>query len=125
MKLLNSTQAYRFLKPRMQNDVEELWCVSLTPCKQILNTKCLFRGTVDSCLVHPRDIFRFAYLENASGILIAHNHPSQNLEPSNEDILFTQKLVEASHLLKVSLVDHIIVTDKKFLSLMPYVKIIS
>ena len=76
----------------------------------------LFRGTVDSCLIHPRDIFRFACVNNASSLLIAHNHPSQDCTPSDHDHSITKRLVKAGKLLQMPIVDHVILTDEDYYS---------
>jgi DNA repair protein RadC len=77
----------------------------------------LFRGTVDSCFVHPRDVFRFAIAENASSLLVAHNHPSGELIPSMEDLRFTRQLVAASALMEIPVVDHVILSSRGYASL--------
>ena len=67
-------------------------------------------GTVNSSLVHPREVMKGAILSNATSILLSHNHPSgSNVEPSNEDISITKRLVEAGKLIGIEVVDHIII----------------
>lgn len=70
----------------------------------------LSRGTVDSAMVHPRDVFRTALLAHASSIVVAHNHPSGDPTPSPDDIVLTKRLKEAGDLIGVSLADHMIVS---------------
>ena len=74
-------------------------------------------GTANSCQVHPRDIFQAALLVGSVSIVLAHNHPSNNEQPSKEDISLTGKLVDAGKLLGIKLLDHVIVTDTDFYSL--------
>lgn len=76
------------------------------------------RGTLDASLVHPREVFKRAILNNASSIIIAHNHPSGDLKPSREDIELTRKLMEAGRILGISLLDHLIIGDDDYYSLM-------
>jgi len=71
-------------------------------------------GTVSSSLVHPREVFEGAIKNNASSIIIAHNHPSGDVEPSQDDIDITKKLVHAGKILDIRVLDHVIVTDKEF-----------
>ena len=78
--------------------------------------KCLFRGTVDACPVHPRDIFRFAIVHNASSFIIAHNHPSGDLKPSLSDLKFTKKLIRLSQTMQIPLIDHLILTKSSYCS---------
>ena len=100
----------------MKLDVEEFWAAALTPDKRLIRTECLFRGTVDACLIHPRDLFRFAIANNASALIVAHNHPSKNLEPSVEDIAVNRNLLLAAELLQIPLLDHLIITEEGYTS---------
>lgn len=75
-------------------------------------------GTVNTCIVSPREVFKYAILSNAANIIAFHNHPSGDCTPSNEDILITKRLTEAGDLLGISVLDHIIIgDDKAYLSL--------
>jgi len=73
-------------------------------------------GTLDKSLVHPREVFESAIKHNAASIILAHNHPSGDVEPSQDDIEITKKLVHAGKILDIRVVDHVIVTDKEFKS---------
>jgi len=73
-------------------------------------------GTVNASLVHPREVFENAIKNNASSIILTHNHPSGDTEPSQDDIDVTKKLVHAGKILDISVIDHVIVTDKEFKS---------
>ncbi len=74
-------------------------------------------GTLDSSLVDPREVFRQAIVKNAASVIIAHNHPSGNTEPSPEDIDITRRLVKAGETLGIEVLDHIIVSDDGHTSL--------
>jgi len=74
-------------------------------------------GTLNANLVHPREVFEPAIGHHAAQIIVAHNHPSGNTEPSPEDIAVTKRLKQAGELLGVELLDHIIITREKFASL--------
>ncbi|MDA3840770.1 MAG: DNA repair protein RadC [Patescibacteria group bacterium] len=71
-------------------------------------------GTISASLVHPREVFEGAIKNNASSIIVAHNHPSGDTEPSKDDFEVTKKLVHAGKILDIRVVDHVIVTDKEF-----------
>jgi len=73
-------------------------------------------GILDSSQVHPREVFQRAILQNAARIIIGHNHPSGDVQPSKDDINVTKRLVSAGELLGIKIVDHIIIGDKKCLS---------
>lgn len=66
-------------------------------------------GTLNSSLVHPREVFKIAILSNASSIILVHNHPSGDLTPSKDDLVVTERLKESGTLLGIDLLDHIIV----------------
>lgn len=65
-------------------------------------------GTLDSCMVHPRDVFRQAIIDNASAVIVSHNHPSGDPSPSAEDVRLTRQLVEAGRILGIRVLDHIV-----------------
>lgn len=67
-------------------------------------------GTLNSSLVHPREVFKLALMVNAASVIVAHNHPSGNAEPSQEDLAVTRQLVEAGKILGIPIHDHIITT---------------
>ena len=82
----------------------------------MIEEKLLFIGTVNYSLVHPRDIFKEAYLLNATGIICVHNHPSGEVKPSKEDISLTNRLKEIGLLLGIKVIDHIIIGDDRYYS---------
>lgn len=73
-------------------------------------------GTLNASLVHPREVFIRAIQEGAASILVAHNHPSQEHEPSEADLMMTTRLAEAGRLLGIRLTDHLIVTQTTYYS---------
>ena len=68
-------------------------------------------GSLTASIVHPREVFKFAILANCASILMAHNHPSGDCQPSREDRALTTRLVEAGKLLGIAVLDHVIVGD--------------
>ena len=74
------------------------------------------RGTLDTTLVHPREVFKAAILANAAAIILTHNHPSGDPTPSADDVALTQRLVEAGRLLGVDVLDHIVIGDGAWVS---------
>lgn len=68
-------------------------------------------GSLNSCIVHPREVFKPAILANAHSIILSHNHPSGVAQPSNEDIKITKRLIEAGEVLGIEVLDHIILGD--------------
>lgn len=88
---------------------EKLLALFLNSKNEVIKEKIIFMGTANQSIVHPRDIFKEAILNNAIKIIIVHNHPSGNVSPSLEDKKFTKKLKEAGELLSIPILDHIII----------------
>jgi DNA repair protein RadC len=103
----------RFLK---DSDREVFLAVNFNTQNTINSIHVVSMGSVDSSLVHPREVFKSAILSNASTIALAHNHPSGNLNPSEEDIKITKRLVQAGEILSIKVIDHIIIADDEYMS---------
>lgn len=73
-------------------------------------------GSLNSCIVHPREVFKAAILANAATIILAHNHPSGDPTPSDDDLGLTRRLQKAGHLLGIEVSDHVVVTVGGFVS---------
>lgn len=73
-------------------------------------------GTVNKSVVHPREVFKYAYLSSASGIVCMHNHPSGDVSPSKDDIMFTKALVEVGRVQSIPILDHVIVGNEGYYS---------
>ena len=95
---------------------EELYGIYLDSKNKIIAEKLIFQGTVNRAIAHPRDIFRWAVIYNSTAFFVAHNHPSGDAQPSQHDLRFTKKLVEASKCMGIEFLDHFIVTDNTYLS---------
>jgi DNA repair protein RadC len=117
LEITSSERAYEVLKCHLVAEVEEFWAMALSSSKKVLAVKMLFRGTVDNCQVHPRELFRFACLSHASSLVIAHNHPYGTAEPSYQDIALTLSLIQAARLIEIPILDHLILTQKDYVSL--------
>lgn len=96
---------------------EYFYCLYLDNKNRLLERKLLFMGTINRSIVHPREIFKEAYLLSASGIVCMHNHPSGDLTPSCEDLELTKSLVEIGRIQGIRIIDHLIVSDNGYLSL--------
>ena len=89
-------------------EVEHFHVVLVNAKRRLIRVETLARGTLDSLVTHPRDVFRPAISANASAVFLAHNHPSGDPTPSEADIRFTRDIVRAGKLLKINVLDHII-----------------
>ena len=81
-----------------------------------MHEKLLFIGTINYSVVHPREIFKEAYYYSASAIICVHNHPSNNLVPSVEDINITKTLVNVGNILGIKVIDHLIIGNNNYYS---------
>ncbi len=96
---------------------EHFLCVSLNGAHEVLSVRVVTIGLVDQSHVHPREIFADVIAERASAIIMAHNHPSGQLEPSQEDCEVTQRIKVAGEILGIELLDHIVFSQKAYYSM--------
>lgn len=95
---------------------EYFYCLYLNSQKKLIDKKLLFKGTLNRSLIHPREVFKEAYLSSAAYIICIHNHPSGNVIPSNDDINITNTLVEIGYIQKIPVIDHIIIGENNYYS---------
>jgi DNA repair protein RadC len=111
-KISKSGDAVEILKDLLQHQDREHFIVLLLDSKNVINaTHTVGIGSLNSAIIHPREVFKAALLANASAIILAHNHPSGDSTPSNEDLAITSRLVEAGDILGIRVLDHIIIGD--------------
>ena len=122
-KLNTPLKIFEFYKSKINNEQEQFYCIYLDASKKIIEEKLLFIGTANYSLVHPRDIFKEAYLLNATSIICVHNHPSGEVKPSKEDINLTIRLKEIGVIFGIRVIDHIIIGDDKYYSFLENGKI--
>ncbi|WP_367295147.1 JAB domain-containing protein [Levilactobacillus yonginensis] len=96
---------------------EQLEVLALDAKHQIIDRQTVFRGTLDSCPVHPREIFRVALVTGAAAVVVAHNHPSGDTTPSRNDLLFMNRLAKCGQLMGVPLLDGFVVGLSSYFSL--------
>ncbi|MEP1035371.1 DNA repair protein RadC [Ekhidna sp.] len=117
IKITSSTDAFNLLHGDfMDLRHEEFWLIMMKRNNEVLKKEMLSRGGVSGTVVDAKIIFKRALEETASGIILAHNHPSGNLMPSQEDITLTKRLRTAGITLDISVLDHLIITDQGFFS---------
>ena len=78
--------------------------------------KHLFVGTLNASLVHPREIFQYALSQNAASVILIHNHPSGDTEPSEDDLEINKRILEAGKIMGIDVLDHVIITKTKVFS---------
>ncbi|AVQ99522.1 DNA repair protein RadC [Oceanobacillus picturae] len=84
---------------------------------QVIHRQTIFIGSLNASIVHPREVFREAVKRSAASIIVIHNHPSGDPTPSKEDIHVTRRLVDSGKMIGIELLDHLIIGDRKFVSL--------
>jgi DNA repair protein RadC len=110
--------AFRIFERHLDGAKQEHFCAAFLNTKGgVISVRTIHVGTLNMSLVGPREVFREAVRENAASILVSHNHPSGDPEPSPEDIRLTRRLAEVGDLLDIPLHDHIIIGTDKYVSL--------
>ena len=89
----------------------------LNSANKVIGFEIISEGILNSSLTHPREVFRGAIVSTSASIILAHNHPSGNVEPSQEDIAITKQLVESGRIVGIPVHDHIIFADNSYTSL--------
>jgi len=103
--------------PLLRDELQEkFYIICLSSSNRIIKHELLFVGTLNASLVHPREIFKTALANNSANIILMHNHPSGNSEPSQEDVSITKKISEAGKILEIQVFDHIIIAGNSYTS---------
>lgn len=111
-------KAYEVLKyDIIENDRETLWLLALNTRHRLIKKKKLYQGTRSFSSVRVAEIFEFALLQHAAAIILAHNHPSGEPFPSQEDLRITQEIRKAGEILEIPLLDHLIIVPGAFQSI--------
>ncbi|MDQ7815486.1 MAG: DNA repair protein RadC [Melioribacteraceae bacterium] len=104
--------------PLLRDEVKEVFIVvCLNSTNKIIKYERISTGNLNSSVVQPREVFKTAIENNSANIILIHNHPSGNTEPSNEDIRLTKSMVEAGKIMEIQVFDHLIIAGNNFTSL--------
>lgn len=115
----DSSDAYGYIAPLVQDlDHEEFWVLYLNRANHIIGRDRLFSGGISGTIIDIRLLYRKALDKKAVGIIIAHNHPSGSLEPSEYDKTITEKIRQAGKVIDIELLDHLIIGGSSFYSFM-------
>lgn len=108
----------KYYIPRLRNLRQEtFWVLMLNSANQIIREVKITEGILNASIVHPREVFRTAITESAASIILLHNHPSGNPQPSNDDIIITKKLVQTGEIVDIKVLDHLIIAGDSYTSL--------
>ncbi|MGE5313804.1 MAG: RadC family protein [Acidobacteriota bacterium] len=108
--------AHRYIPMLRDKTQEEFMVVSLNSSNRIVSERVITTGLLNSSLTHPREVFHAAILERAAAVLLVHNHPSGNREPSEEDVRVTRQIAEAGRIMGIPVHDHLIVAGNAYTS---------
>jgi len=118
IKITSPKELADLLMGEMNDLTQEVLKVILLNTKNvIIGTKDVFKGSLNTSVVHPREIFKQAINKNSASIIICHNHPSGDPTPSKEDVNITLRIKECGNIIGIQLIDHIIIGNNKFVSL--------
>ena len=110
IKLNNSKEIYNYIKDKLIYKKQEyFYCLYLDTNNKLIEDKLLFIGTLNKANIHPREIFKYAYINDSTKIILIHNHPSNNVIPSKEDIILTKNIIDIAKIHNIKVLDHIIV----------------
>ena len=125
LRFLNSKSIYEYYQHFFDYETQEkVLCLYLDAKNYLVKEKVIFIGTVDRSVVHVRDIFKEAIVNNAVKIICIHNHPSGDSSPSQEDVVVTKKLCEAGKIIGISLVDHLILGNDNYYSFLENAEVV-
>ncbi|MEI7463211.1 MAG: DNA repair protein RadC, partial [Candidatus Taylorbacteria bacterium] len=113
----NAQDVFDHLQDMRNLPKEHLRGLFLNSHSRIIRDEVISIGTVNSNIIHPREVFRAGIECNAAAVVLAHNHPSGEVAPSTEDVDITSQLVQAGKILGITVLDHVIITKDKFVSI--------
>lgn len=118
IQIKNPSSVADYYYRKLCHKMKEHFCILLLDTKnRILSEEMVSEGSLNASIVHPREVFKPAIRKSANSIVLIHNHPSGDVQPSREDIEITKRLVKAGEIIGISVLDHIIVGDKNYLSM--------
>lgn len=115
-KITSASQIFPYLIAYADKKQEHFLSITLNGANEVIEQRVVSVGLVNSTQVHPREVFADPLVDRASSIIVAHNHPSGNLEPSTQDIEVTKRLQDVAKLLGIKFLDHIIFASTGFYS---------
>ena len=116
-KITSPRDAFEYLLPKFLDcKQEKLVAVFISPRNEVISCKVLTTGTSNQTLISSKDIVLWAIREEASGVIVAHNHPTGVCEPSTDDKISTEQLKKATKLMDINLIDHLILTEDGYFS---------
>jgi DNA repair protein RadC len=113
----SSRDAYNIMRRHLIDlNHEEFWIILVGRLQKVLAKELVSKGGLSATVADPKIIFYIAQQQQASGVILVHNHPSANLKPSHQDIDLTKKISSAGRMLEINVLDHLIITDNGYYS---------
>lgn len=117
-KIKSPICVYDLIKRQIGNKAsEEFIMVGLNTKNEVVCTYIVTRGSLNASIVHPREVFRTAIMNNCANIIVAHNHPSGDPTPSYEDVEVTKRLMDAGNILGIDVLDHLVIAGDEYVSI--------
>jgi len=122
IKILNSSDVYTVMRHilmrenKIERDHEHVWVICLAPNNKILNIELVSPGAINETVLQPMQVFRIAIMKGAVKLILAHNHPHGELEPSEADNDITDRVIQVGNIVNVEVLDHLIITELYFYS---------
>lgn len=116
--LANLADAAKQFDDIRHKNQEHVMVLSIDGAGRLINKRVVSVGTVNSSLIHPREVYADVIVDRASAVVIGHNHPGGTMEPSDEDVAVTRRLKNAAELLGIIFWDHLVITDDDYLSIL-------
>ena len=116
-KITSSKDAFEIFQSVLSDlQYEEFWVLFLNRANKVIGKSPVSEGGMSGTVVDPKKLFKLALEQNASYLILSHNHPSGNLKPSDSDVQLTRKLCEAGKLIEIPVLDHLIIGDQHYMS---------
>jgi len=115
-KLNSPEKIYRFMQGEANIDRECVWVLHMNTKLKLIEKELVSMGTIDTALVHPREIFKKAILNGSSTIIVVHNHPSGDITPTEEDKKIAKRLKQAGEILSIPVEDFLVISSKGYTS---------
>lgn len=122
IKLTTPLKVFNIMKNILANedvidkDKEHFWVIGVDTGLKVKYIDLVSLGSLDTSIVHPREVFRLAVMKAVSSVILVHNHPSGNVEPSEEDIELTKRLKKSGEILGINVIDHVIISTGTYFS---------
>jgi DNA repair proteins len=116
MKIVKPIDIYNAIKRYGKKKQEYFIVITLNSVKDIIAIHIATIGLVNQTIIHAREIFKHVFLDNAVGLIVAHNHPSKAIQPSNDDIEITKHISKVSKIMGIHFLDHLIINQKSYYS---------